>query len=50
MLAARNHAGPWSVDTYPITGEMWGDDPQMCSPVGLITGAVRLPAPWNTWT
>ena len=48
MLAARNHVGLLSEDTHPVTGEMWGNYPQTYSMVGLINGAVRLSAPWDS--
>jgi GH15 family glucan-1,4-alpha-glucosidase len=48
MLAARNHLGLLSEDTHPVTGEMWGNFPQTYSMVGLINGAVRLSAPWDS--
>lgn len=48
MLAVRNHVGLLSEDTHPVTGEMWGNYPQTYSMVGLINGAVRLSAPWDS--
>lgn len=48
MLAARNPLGLLSEDTHPATREMWGNFPQTYSMVGLINGAVRLSAPWDT--
>jgi GH15 family glucan-1,4-alpha-glucosidase len=48
MLAARNPLGLLSEDTLAATGEMWGNFPQTYSMVGLINGAVRLSAPWDT--
>ena len=48
MLKARNHLGLLSEDTHPVTGEMWGNFPQTYSMVGLINGAVRLSAPWDS--
>jgi GH15 family glucan-1,4-alpha-glucosidase len=48
MLAARNPLGLLSEDTHPHTGEMWGNFPQTYSMVGLINGAVRLSAPWDS--
>ena len=48
MLAARNPLGLLSEDTHPVTGEMWGNFPQTYSMVGLINGAVRLSAPWDS--
>jgi GH15 family glucan-1,4-alpha-glucosidase len=48
MLAARNHLGLLSEDTHPLTGELWGNFPQTYSMVGIINGAMRLSAPWDT--
>lgn len=48
MLAVRNHLGLLSEDTHPVTGEMWGNFPQTYSMVGLINGAMRLSAPWDS--
>ncbi len=48
MLAARNPLGLLSEDTHPLTGEMWGNFPQTYSMVGLINGATRLSAPWDS--
>jgi len=48
MLAARNPLGLMSEDTHPVTGEMWGNFPQTYSMVGLINGAMRLSAPWDS--
>lgn len=48
MLAARNPLGLLSEDTHPVSGEMWGNFPQTYSMVGLINGAVRLSAPWDS--
>ncbi|CAG9174981.1 glycoside hydrolase family 15 protein [Cupriavidus respiraculi] len=48
MLAARNPLGLLSEDTHPVTGEMWGNFPQTYSMVGLINGAMRLSAPWDS--
>ncbi|WP_316152849.1 glycoside hydrolase family 15 protein [Cupriavidus sp. BIC8F] len=48
MLAARNPLGLLSEDTHPVSGEMWGNFPQTYSMVGLINGAMRLSAPWDT--
>jgi GH15 family glucan-1,4-alpha-glucosidase len=48
MLAARNHVGLLSEDMHPVTGEMWGNYPQTYSMVGLINGAMRLSARWET--
>ncbi len=48
MLAARNPLGMLSEDTHAATGEMWGNFPQTYSMVGIINGAMRLSAPWDT--
>ena len=48
LLASRNPLGLLSEDTHPITGELWGNFPQTYSMVGIINGAVRLSAPWDT--
>ncbi|MCH2241343.1 MAG: glycoside hydrolase family 15 protein [Aquabacterium sp.] len=48
LLATRNHLGLLSEDTHPVTGEMWGNFPQTYSMVGIINGAVRLSAPWDS--
>jgi len=48
MLAARNPLGLMSEDTHPVTREAWGNFPQTYSMVGLINGAVRLSAPWDS--
>ena len=48
MLASRNHVGLLSEDIAPATGELWGNFPQTYSMVGIIGGAVRLSAPWDT--
>ncbi|WKB53341.1 glycoside hydrolase family 15 protein [Eleftheria terrae] len=48
MLDSRNHLGLMSEDTHPHTGELWGNFPQTYSMVGIINGAVRLSAPWDT--
>jgi GH15 family glucan-1,4-alpha-glucosidase len=48
MLAARNPLGMLSEDTHAATGEMWGNYPQTYSMVGIINGAMRLSAPWDT--
>jgi GH15 family glucan-1,4-alpha-glucosidase len=48
MLAARNHVGLLAEDTHPVSGEMWGNFPQTYSMVGLINGAMRLSARWDT--
>jgi len=48
MLAHRNHLGLLSEDTHPVSGKMWGNFPQTYSMVGIINGAVRLSAAWDT--
>ncbi|MFO1226394.1 glycoside hydrolase family 15 protein [Roseateles sp.] len=48
MLASRNPLGLLSEDLSPATGELWGNFPQTYSMVGIIHGAVRLSAPWET--
>ena len=48
LLAHRNHVGLLSEDLHVSTGEMWGNYPQTYSMVGVINGAVRLSAPWDT--
>ena len=48
MLASRNHVGLLSEDIAPVTGELWGNFPQTYSMVGIVSGAVRLSAPWDT--
>jgi GH15 family glucan-1,4-alpha-glucosidase len=48
LLASRNHLGLLSEDTDLVTGEMWGNFPQTYSMAGIINGAVRLSAPWDS--
>lgn len=48
MLARRNHVGLLGEDLAPATGELWGNFPQTYSMVGIINGAVRLSAPWDS--
>lgn len=48
LLATRNPLGLLSEDTHPHTGELWGNYPQTYSMVGIINGAVRLSAPWDS--
>ena len=48
LLADRNAVGLLSEDMDPRTGELWGNFPQTYSMVGIINGAVRLSAPWDT--
>lgn len=48
LLASRNHLGLLSEDTDPRTHELWGNFPQTYSMAGIINGAVRLSAPWDS--
>ena len=48
LLARRNSMGLLSEDLAPATGELWGNFPQTYSMVGIINGAVRLSAPWDS--
>jgi GH15 family glucan-1,4-alpha-glucosidase len=48
LLSRRNHVGLLSEDLAPATGELWGNFPQTYSMVGIINGAVRLSAPWDS--
>lgn len=48
LLARRNAVGLLSEDLDPVTGELWGNIPQTYSMVGIINGAVRLSAPWDS--
>ena len=48
LLSHRNHVGLLSEDLHVATGELWGTFPQTYSMVGIINGAVRLSAPWDT--
>lgn len=48
ILACRNHVGLLSEDIHVETGELWGNVPQTYSMVGIINGAVRLSAPWES--
>ena len=48
LLASRNHLGLLSEDTHPTSGELWGNFPQTYSMVGIINGAMRLSAPWDS--
>ena len=48
LLARRNAVGLLSEDLDPNTGELWGNFPQTYSMVGIINGAVRLSAPWDS--
>ena len=48
LLARRNHVGLLSEDLHVGSGELWGNFPQTYSMVGVINGAVRLSASWDT--
>jgi len=48
LLARRNAVGLLSEDLAPATGELWGNFPQTYSMVGIVNGAVRLSAPWDS--
>jgi len=48
LLARRNALGLLSEDLAPATGELWGNFPQTYSMVGIVNGAVRLSAGWDT--
>ncbi len=48
LLARRNRVGLLSEDLDPRSGELWGNFPQTYSMVGIINGAVRLSAPWDS--
>ncbi len=48
LLARRNSVGLLSEDLDLRTGELWGNFPQTYSMVGIINGAVRLSAPWDS--
>ncbi len=48
LLSRCNHVGLLSEDLDPRTGELWGNFPQTYSMVGIINGAVRLSAPWDS--
>lgn len=48
LLQCRNAVGLMSEDFDTATGKMWGNFPQTYSMVGIINGAVRLSAPWDT--
>jgi GH15 family glucan-1,4-alpha-glucosidase len=48
LLARRNNFGLLSEDMDPATGELWGNFPQTYSMVGIINGAIRLSAPWDS--
>ncbi len=48
LLARRTALGLLSEDLDPVTGALWGNFPQTYSMVGIINGAVRLSAPWDS--
>lgn len=48
LLSRRNAVGLLSEDLSPATGELWGNFPQTYSMVGIINGAVRLSADWDS--
>ena len=48
LLARRNPVGLLSEDLDAKTGALWGNFPQTYSMVGIINGAVRLSAPWDS--
>jgi GH15 family glucan-1,4-alpha-glucosidase len=48
LLERRNAVGLLSEDLAPGTGQLWGNFPQTYSMVGIINGAVRLSAPWDS--
>ena len=48
LLARRNPVGLLSEDLQVASGELWGNFPQTYSMVGIINGATRLSAPWDT--
>lgn len=47
LLSRTNHAGLFSEDLHPETGELWGNYPQTYSLVGTILCAVALSRPWS---
>jgi GH15 family glucan-1,4-alpha-glucosidase len=48
LLSKRNSVGLLSEDLHATTGELWGNFPQTYSMVGIIHGALRLSAPWDS--
>lgn len=48
LLSHRNHVGLLSEDLHVASSELWGNFPQTYSMVGVVNGAVRLSAPWDT--
>ncbi|MET0518136.1 MAG: glycoside hydrolase family 15 protein [Burkholderiaceae bacterium] len=48
LLASRNPVGLLSEDLDPATGRLWGNFPQTYSMVGIINGAMRLSASWDS--
>ena len=50
VLAHRTRLGLLSEDIDTSNGELWGNFPQTYSMVGIINGAVRLSAGWESVT
>ena len=48
LLERRNAVGLLSEDLDVASDEPWGNFPQTYSMVGIINGAVRLSAPWDS--
>jgi GH15 family glucan-1,4-alpha-glucosidase len=48
LLAIRNPLGLLSEDYDVRQRELWGNFPQTYSMVGIINGATRLAAPWDS--
>lgn len=47
LIQQANHAGLFSEDLHPETGELWGNYPQTYSLVGTILCAAALSRPWS---
>ncbi|MCM2278653.1 MAG: glycoside hydrolase family 15 protein [Oligoflexia bacterium] len=47
VLASANHVGLLSEDIDPVSGELWGNFPQVYSHVGVINSAFRLSKSWS---
>ncbi|MGH8293633.1 MAG: glycoside hydrolase family 15 protein [Gammaproteobacteria bacterium] len=47
MLARRTRLGLLSEHIDPVSGELWGNFPQIYSMVGIIHSALMLSAPWE---
>lgn len=47
LLERRNAVGLLSEDIDPVSGEQWGNFPQVYSMVGIITSALRLSRHWE---